>query len=204
MATDVVILSAVRTAVGTFGGTLAPVPAVKLGEIVVREALTRAGAQPAQVDELILGCVLQAGLGQNVARQVLIEQCAGSEVEMGIYITGAGRIQELNRNYRKKDQTTDVLSFAFFPEPRAPSVDGSIEFVLPPDGVLRLGEVVISFPQAEAQAVKYGHAVKRELARLLMHGVLHLLGYDHEKPSDCAIMEEREKVILSHLAAVLV
>jgi acetyl-CoA C-acetyltransferase len=72
MANDVFILSAVRTAIGTFGGALTAIPAVKLGEIAVRAALSRAGVAPAQVDEVILGCVLQSGLGQNVARQVLI------------------------------------------------------------------------------------------------------------------------------------
>ena len=69
---EVVILSAARTAIGTFGGALTPIPAVRLGEIAVREALRRAQLKPEQVDEVILGCVLQAGLGQNVARQVAI------------------------------------------------------------------------------------------------------------------------------------
>jgi acetyl-CoA C-acetyltransferase len=69
---EAVILSAVRTAVGSFGGALKEVPAVRLGELVVREALARAAVKPDQVDEVILGCVLQAALGQNVARQVAV------------------------------------------------------------------------------------------------------------------------------------
>ncbi|HOX43529.1 MAG TPA: acetyl-CoA C-acetyltransferase [Myxococcota bacterium] len=69
---EAVILSAVRTAVGTFGGALKDVPAVKLGEIAVREALARARVQPEAVDEVVLGCVLQAALGQNPARQVAL------------------------------------------------------------------------------------------------------------------------------------
>ena len=73
MAKEAVILSAARTAVGTFSGALANVPAVKLGEIAVREALARAQVKPEMVNEVILGCVLQAGLGQNVARQVSIK-----------------------------------------------------------------------------------------------------------------------------------
>jgi len=80
MADEAVILSGVRTAVGTFGGTLKTVPPVKLGEIVVREALTRANLKPDQVDEVIMGCVLQAGLGQNIARQVLVH--SGIPVEI--------------------------------------------------------------------------------------------------------------------------
>jgi acetyl-CoA C-acetyltransferase len=73
MTKEAVILSAARTAVGTFSGTLTNVPAVKLGEIAVREALARAQVKPEMVNEVILGCVLQSGLGQNVARQVCIK-----------------------------------------------------------------------------------------------------------------------------------
>jgi acetyl-CoA C-acetyltransferase len=69
---DAVIVSAVRTAIGTFGGGLAEMPAVKLGEIVIRAALERADLKPEQIDEVIMGNVLQAGLGQNPARQAAI------------------------------------------------------------------------------------------------------------------------------------
>ncbi|MGI6344664.1 MAG: acetyl-CoA C-acetyltransferase [Bacillota bacterium] len=67
-----VIVSAVRTPIGSFGGTLATTPATKLGSIVIGEALGRAQLAPEQVDEVIFGCVLQAGLGQNVARQAAL------------------------------------------------------------------------------------------------------------------------------------
>ncbi len=70
--TEVVIVSAVRTALGSFNGSLANVPAVELGSIVIKEALNRAGVTPDQVDEVIFGNVLQAGLGQNPARQASI------------------------------------------------------------------------------------------------------------------------------------
>ncbi|MDY2982909.1 MAG: acetyl-CoA C-acetyltransferase [Eubacteriales bacterium] len=68
----VVIASACRTAIGKFGGTLSNVPAAKLGEVVIREAVSRAGLKPEQVDHVYMGCVIQAGLGQNVARQASI------------------------------------------------------------------------------------------------------------------------------------
>ena len=64
-----VILSAVRTAIGKFQGALAPLSAVDLGALVVREAVARAGIEPGQVDEIIMGNVVSAGLGQNPARQ---------------------------------------------------------------------------------------------------------------------------------------
>ncbi len=69
---EVVIIDAVRTPVGSFGGSLTGVPAVELGTIVVKELIKRTGIDPSQVEELIFGCVLQGGQGQNVARQVLI------------------------------------------------------------------------------------------------------------------------------------
>lgn len=77
---EIVIVSAVRTAVGKFGGTLSGVPAEKLGAIVIQEALRRAGVQAEQVAEVIMGCVLQAGLGQNVARQAAIHAGLPKEV----------------------------------------------------------------------------------------------------------------------------
>ncbi|MED5620089.1 acetyl-CoA C-acetyltransferase [Ideonella sp. BN130291] len=73
MTTDIVIVAAARTAVGKFGGTLAKTPASELGAIVLRELLQRARLQPDQVDEVILGQVLQAGTGQNPARQAVIK-----------------------------------------------------------------------------------------------------------------------------------
>ena len=77
---DAVIVSAVRTAIGTYGGGLAEVPAVKLGEICIRVALERADLKPSQVEEVIMGNVLQAGLGQNPARQAAVN--AGLPVEV--------------------------------------------------------------------------------------------------------------------------
>ncbi|MDI3533912.1 MAG: acetyl-CoA C-acetyltransferase [Thermosediminibacterales bacterium] len=77
---EVVIASAVRTPIGTFGGSLATVSAVDLGSLVIKEALKRAKVEPEKVDEVFMGCVLQAGLGQNVARQCAIK--AGIPIEV--------------------------------------------------------------------------------------------------------------------------
>lgn len=66
---EIAILGACRTAVGKYGGSLTNIPAVRLGEIVIRETLKRSGVRPDQVDEVLMGCVIQAGTGQNVARQ---------------------------------------------------------------------------------------------------------------------------------------
>ncbi len=72
MTKKIVLVGAVRTAIGKMGGTLANVPAVTLGSIVIKEALNRAHVSPDQVDEVLMGCVIQAGLGQNVARQASV------------------------------------------------------------------------------------------------------------------------------------
>ena len=80
---DLYVVNCCRTAVGSFGGSLKNTPAADLGAIVVKEALNRAGVKPEQVDELMFGCCISAGLGQNVARQVGIK--AGLPVSVPAY-----------------------------------------------------------------------------------------------------------------------
>jgi len=80
MAKKVVIVSACRTAIGTMGGSLSTTPAAELGGIVIKEAVKRAGIDPAAVDQVYMGCVIQAGLGQNVARQATLK--AGLPIEV--------------------------------------------------------------------------------------------------------------------------
>ena len=70
---DLYVVNCCRTAIGSFGGSLKNTPATEMGAIVVKEALNRAGVKPEQVDEVMFGCILTAGLGQNVARQVSIK-----------------------------------------------------------------------------------------------------------------------------------
>ena len=80
MANKVVIASACRTAIGKMGGALSNTPAAELGAIVIKEAIKRAGLKPEQVDEVLMGCVIQAAQGQNVARQASIK--AGLPIEV--------------------------------------------------------------------------------------------------------------------------
>ena len=113
-------------------------------------------------------------------------------------IAGQERVQELHRTYRGKDETTDVLAFSTLPaEDRLEA--GSPPFVTPPDGVLHLGEVIISYPQAVVQAEEQQHSIEREIAVLLVHGVLHLLGYEHDKPEPESNMRAREAEILGNI-----
>jgi len=130
---------------------------------------------------------------QSVAEQVLVAQDAGSGVELGLVITNQERVQQLNRSYLGKDEPTDVLAFSTREE-----IDAELPpFVQPPDGMLHLGEVIISYPQAVIQAEGHRHSVKREIAILIIHGVLHLLGYEHDKPELERQMKTREKEIMS-------
>lgn len=97
-------------------------------------------------------------------------------------------MRTLNRRYRRKDRTTDVLSFAAR-EGGGPQVPGE-----------PLGDIVISVPTAERQARKDGETLRRSLDRLLIHGLLHLLGYDHERGRrDARRMEARERALLEVL-----
>jgi probable rRNA maturation factor len=110
---------------------------------------------------------------------------------VGLVFTDAETVRQLNQQYRGVDEPTDVLAFYMLSGREA---DDS--FALPPDGVTRLGEVIMSYPQAVAQAAEQGHSTERELALLVIHGILHLLGYDHEETDDEDRMRAREKELL--------
>ncbi len=135
---------------------------------------------------------------QSVVKQVLIAQGVSSDVELGLVITSQERVRQLNRNYRKKDEPTDVLAFSMASAVGRNEAD-SPPFVLPPDGVRHLGEVIISYPQAVMQAAEHQHPVEREVALLIIHGVLHLLGYDHDEPERERQMRARETEILKQV-----
>ncbi|MBL7124735.1 MAG: rRNA maturation RNase YbeY [Dehalococcoidales bacterium] len=138
---------------------------------------------------------LEVGWLQSVAQQILVAQGVGADVELGLVIATQQRVQQLNRSYLGRDEPTDVLAFSTREEMGA---DLS-PFVQPPDGVLHLGEVIISYPQAVIQAEEYQHSIKKELAILIIHGVLHLLGYEHDKPELERKVRAREAEILSYI-----
>jgi probable rRNA maturation factor len=128
---------------------------------------------------------------EAVAQRVLAAEKANAKTEVGVVITSQEVVRQLNRNYRGKDEPTDVLAFSIREE-----ADGLPGFILAPDGLSHLGEVVISYPQALAQAEEHGHSLKKELSILLIHGLLHLLGYEHEEKEPERKMRAREKELL--------
>ena len=133
---------------------------------------------------------------QGVIGQVLSTEQVASEVELGLVITTQEKIKGLNRIYRSRDEVTDVLSFSMTPDLVGTDLS---PFVTPPDGVLHLGEVIISHPQAVLQAKEQQHSTKKEIAILIIHGVLHLLGYDHEESEPERQMRAREREMLARI-----
>jgi probable rRNA maturation factor len=142
------------------------------------------------VEEKFRG-VVDGGWVKKIVRQVLKAEGVATPYEVSLVFTDSKTVKQLNRDYRGVDEPTDVLAFYMLPQKGADS-----SFALPPDGVTRLGEVIISYPQAVAQAKEQGHSPERELALLVIHGILHLLDYDHEEPEEENKMRERERELL--------
>jgi probable rRNA maturation factor len=110
--------------------------------------------------------------------------------ELSVTFVSNERIQEINREYRDKDRPTDVISFAL-------EEMGEGELVIVGEGIPRiLGDIIISIPKAREQAEEYNHSFMRELGFLAVHGLLHLLGYDHMNEQDEKQMFDRQKEIL--------
>ncbi len=104
-----------------------------------------------------------------------------------LVLTDDAQIHELNRQFRDKDRPTDVLAFPDHDDPDDPVFDGS-------EGAGRyLGDVVISLERARAQAPRFHNTPDAELARLITHGLLHLLGYDHHAPAEGRRMKAAER-----------
>ena len=122
---------------------------------------------------------------------------------IGLVIGDDQTVRDLNRRHRGIDETTDVLSFAFEHQgeyhgdgERESGPTEAVEFVLPQGQRPMLGEVVISYPRALFQAQASGIEVRQEVAHLLAHGVLHLLGYDHATSEEDAVMKTLEDRVL--------
>jgi len=145
------------------------------------------------------GSQLEVSWLQSVAEQVLIAQEVSPDTELSVVITTQEKVRELNRDYLGKDNPTDVLAFAMLPGTSADEPTDISPFITPPDGQLHLGEVIISYPQAVIQAEEHHHSIKKEIALLIVHGVLHLLGYDHAEPAPERQMRIREAELLSSI-----
>ena len=135
---------------------------------------------------------------RSIALDTLNAENIEQPVELGLVITDTETVWQLNKTYRDKDEPTDVLSFQMVHQPEQ-TTDSF--FIAPPDGFHHLGEIVISYPQAVLQAKDQGHGINQELAFLIIHGILHLLGYDHENSEEGHLMQAREKEIMKNIKA---
>lgn len=111
-----------------------------------------------------------------------------SNVIFNIIIIDNPTIHKINKEYRDKDAPTDVISFALEDD----------KTVIEPDGVRILGDIYISIDKVHEQALEYGHSFKRELSFLAVHGLLHLLGYDHMEKSDEEVMFKKQEEVLNY------
>ena len=140
-----------------------------------------------QVDEAI---TVAAGTGEQLAAAAavaLTQQGIAPPAAITILLTDDEALRRLNREYRGYDETTDVLSFT----------DGTTW----PDGLVYLGDIAISVPQALRQAPAGEAGLLDELRLLTVHGVLHLLGHDHGEPEEKALMWAAQEEILASLSA---
>jgi len=136
---------------------------------------------------------------RKVIRTALCAEGAAFPCEVDVLLTDDGGIRAINKEMRQVDEPTDVLSFPMFdlepgqhPDPEEDADPGS--------GLVPLGDMVISVERVAAQAREFGHSRRRELAYLVVHSVLHLLGYDHlDEGPQKARMRAREEAILAEL-----
>ncbi len=118
------------------------------------------------------------------------------DVRVDVTVIGDRKMRSLNREFRGIDKATDVLSFSFeIADSKAK------KFINPPDPkYLNLGDVIVSYPQLLERAAKENMLVDDMTNLLVVHGILHLLGFDHEKPADALVMEKLEDQVLQQLS----
>jgi probable rRNA maturation factor len=143
----------------------------------------------------VVGAPVDRALLRSAARRALAPEGLAGPHLLAIHLLDEAGLRAANQAQRGIDAPTDVLSFPLLPRLQP----GQQEFALPPDAPRHLGDVLISYPRAVAQAEEYGHPVERELCYLLVHGILHLLGYDHLAEDERRVMRQKEEAALGPL-----
>ena len=139
---------------------------------------------------------------RKAVETALGEEGIGTPTEIGLRVVEAEEIRAINAEFRGIDSVTDVLSFPMLSyegeETPAETVARAMEEdeTDPETGEVMLGDIVICLPRAQEQAEAYGHSLKREMAFLAVHSVLHLLGYDHMTTEEETVMFARQEAIL--------
>ena len=135
---------------------------------------------------------------RRAIRTALAAEGVDFPCEVDVRVTDDRTIQEINQEMRGVDRPTDVLSFPSFD--LTPGVLPGEEDADPGTGLVPLGDMVLSMERVQAQAKEYGHSNRRELAYLVVHSALHLLGYDHlDEGAEKARMRQREEFIMAQL-----
>ena len=136
---------------------------------------------------------------RKVIRAALAAQGVDFPCEVDVRVTGDARIREVNLEQRGVDRPTDVLSFPMFS--LEPGQLPGPEDADPATGLIPLGDMMLSMERVQAQAKEYGHSNRRELAYLVVHSVLHLLGYDHldEGPEKARMRAREEEIGRAHV-----
>jgi probable rRNA maturation factor len=147
-----------------------------------------------QISEEFASQVDSELLRKVIANAIRYEGIHG-RFEISFVVTDDETIRQLNLQYRGIDKPTDVLSFPLLETRKTKSA----RFVFPPDDVVHLGDIVLSLPRALEQAHLYGHSNDREIGYLAVHGVLHLLGYDHKSRAQRELMRLKEEGALADL-----
>ena len=145
-----------------------------------------------KVDEALEAFVVQ------VVEEVLAYERCEEEFEVSISFVCNEEMRSLNKEYRNIGKETDVLSFPLveFIEEELNAEDENAEYI---EEEIALGDIVISMEKAVEQSEEYGHSFKRELAFLLVHGMLHLLGYDHDEEASEGEMFDKQEEILKNM-----
>lgn len=140
----------------------------------------------------------QRALIRRVIRTALAAEGIAFPCEVDVRLTSDTAIHEINLEQRGVDRPTDVLSFPAFD--LSPGVLPGPEDADPGSGLVPLGDMVLSMERVQAQAREYGHSNRRELAYLVVHSILHLLGYDHlDEGPEKERMRAREEAIMAEL-----
>lgn len=140
-------------------------------------------------------------LAEKSAEIVLEVEGITNKIEVSLTVVDDVEIQKINLDQRGKDSATDVLSFPMIEYSLYDSVESAIEAepVNPDNGLVYLGDIVISWDKVVQQKEAYGHTLEREFTFLIVHSMLHLLGYDHMTEDEEKVMNERQRLIMSKL-----
>jgi len=160
------------------GPAALPVPAGPVIDLAIEDESWRAALE--RCDELV----------HQAAEAALAAAKAPAGAELSILLTSDAAVQRLNRDFRGQDKPTNVLSFPFDPPAGQPLAVGMPAY---------LGDIAIAFDTTRTEAARDGKSLSAHVSHLTVHGVLHLLGYDHIKDDEALIMERLETAILAGL-----